>query len=118
MKIVFGLILCFWISAITADMKSPDMFDKQTITEEDSEIGFMSPAYSLVRFYQIFISPVKQQNCRMYPSCSHYSLQALKKHGFIGILMTADRLNRCGHDLDNYERIFTLNKIYYFDTLE
>ncbi len=35
----------------------------------------------------------------MYPSCSTYSLQCLKKHGFfIGWMMTYDRLMRCGRD--------------------
>ena len=46
-----------------------------------------------VRFYQHYISPVIGDRCPMYPSCSAYSIEAIKKHGFfIGIIMTADRL--------------------------
>jgi len=46
-----------------------------------------------VRFYQDYISPVTGQRCPMHPSCSAYSIQAIKKHGFLmGIIMTADRL--------------------------
>ena len=46
-----------------------------------------------VRFYRHYISPVIGDRCPMYPSCSAYSIEAIKKHGFfIGIIMTADRL--------------------------
>lgn len=46
-----------------------------------------------VRFFQKFVSPVDGDRCSMYPTCSHYSAQALKKHGAVmGFIMTADRL--------------------------
>lgn len=46
-----------------------------------------------LRFYQNWIGVVSRSKCRMEPSCSHYSLQAIRKHGAgIGIVMTADRL--------------------------
>ena len=28
----------------------------------------------LLRAYQLLISPVLGQNCRFYPSCSHYAM--------------------------------------------
>lgn len=50
----------------------------------------------LVVFYQRFISPLKAPSCRFYPTCSHYSLQALEKYGPVkGLWMTAARILRC-----------------------
>jgi uncharacterized protein len=50
----------------------------------------------LVRIYQRFISPFKVSSCRFYPTCSHYSLQALEKYGPIkGMWLTAARIIRC-----------------------
>jgi putative membrane protein insertion efficiency factor len=35
-------------------------------------------------------------NCRFYPSCSSYSLDALQRHGvIIGIYLTVRRLLKC-----------------------
>ncbi|MCM2350274.1 MAG: membrane protein insertion efficiency factor YidD [Bacteriovoracaceae bacterium] len=36
----------------------------------------------LIKFYQIFISPLLGQNCRFYPSCSQYSRECFKKFSF------------------------------------
>ncbi len=35
----------------------------------------------LVKIYQRFISPLFHSSCRYTPSCSTYSIEALKKHG-------------------------------------
>ena len=44
-------------------------------------------------FYQHGLSVVSNSKCRMLPSCSNYSIQAIRKHGsLIGIMMTCDRL--------------------------
>jgi putative membrane protein insertion efficiency factor len=50
----------------------------------------------LIRLYQVVISPQTPPSCIFYPSCSQYGLLSIKKYGVIlGILMTADRLERC-----------------------
>jgi len=41
------------------------------------------PFLVLIRFYQIAISPFTPATCRFQPTCSHYSLEALQKHGVI-----------------------------------
>lgn len=41
------------------------------------------PFIILIRFYQVAISPFFPPTCRYSPSCSHYTLEALKKHGLI-----------------------------------
>ncbi|MGX5377223.1 membrane protein insertion efficiency factor YidD [Ligilactobacillus sp. LYQ135] len=50
----------------------------------------------LVKQYQRFISPLFPPSCRYYPTCSNYTLQALKKYGtFKGLLMGIARILRC-----------------------
>lgn len=39
------------------------------------------PLIGLVKFYQNFISPFTPASCRYTPTCSQYSLEALRKHG-------------------------------------
>lgn len=49
-----------------------------------------------VRFYRIFISPMLGQNCRFYPSCSAYALEALEKHGVLGgSALAVKRICKC-----------------------
>jgi putative membrane protein insertion efficiency factor len=49
-----------------------------------------------LRAYQIFVSEHKHYGCQFTPSCSGYSVQAIKDHGAVwGVMMTADRLIRC-----------------------
>ena len=59
----------------------------------------------LVRAYQLLLSPLLGPNCRFEPSCSGYSLQALRQHGALGGgYLTLRRIARChpwcegGHD--------------------
>ena len=51
----------------------------------------------LIRFYQRIISPlIPGNNCRFYPTCSHYGYQAVYKYGAIkGSLMAGWRVLRC-----------------------
>ena len=52
-----------------------------------------------VEFYRKYISTVIGSCCPMYPTCSKYCIDALKKHGsVVGYIMTCDRLMRCGRD--------------------
>ncbi|MFZ2620559.1 MAG: membrane protein insertion efficiency factor YidD [Alphaproteobacteria bacterium] len=50
----------------------------------------------LVRGYQLTLSPLVGWHCRFQPTCSHYALQALQKHGpFMGSVLAAWRILRC-----------------------
>ena len=50
----------------------------------------------VLRVYRAVISPLYGDVCRYYPSCSHYSLQAVQVHGLVkGSWLTARRLIRC-----------------------
>ena len=51
---------------------------------------------AIIRFYKTFISPVLGNNCRFYPSCSTYSIEAFELHGVLkGLYLTARRLLKC-----------------------
>ncbi|MBX9923346.1 MAG: membrane protein insertion efficiency factor YidD [Rhabdochlamydiaceae bacterium] len=50
----------------------------------------------LIRFYQLALSPLLGPCCRFYPTCSHYALEALDKHGLCkGIFLILKRLIKC-----------------------
>jgi uncharacterized protein len=50
----------------------------------------------LLRGYQLAISPFLGQNCRFYPTCSNYALEAVRLHGPArGSLLAARRLCKC-----------------------
>lgn len=52
----------------------------------------------LIKFYQNFISKylLIGRNCRFYPTCSQYSLEAYEKYGFIrATYLTISRILRC-----------------------
>jgi len=50
----------------------------------------------LVEFYQRYISASRPPRCKYYPTCSHYSIEALEKHGaFKGFFLSVWRILRC-----------------------
>ena len=53
----------------------------------------------IIRFYQLFISPVTQSSCRHITSCSEYVIEALREHGLlIGFYYGIKRIFSCLHD--------------------
>ncbi len=49
-----------------------------------------------VRFYQLCISPILPRSCRYTPTCSEYTIQAIKKHGPInGSILAIKRILSC-----------------------
>lgn len=49
-----------------------------------------------IRVYQLLLSPLLGNHCRFYPSCSHYALEAIERHGVIlGSWYALRRLLRC-----------------------
>ncbi|HOM25556.1 MAG TPA: membrane protein insertion efficiency factor YidD [Thermosynergistes sp.] len=49
-----------------------------------------------VRGYQIFISPLLGNNCRFYPTCSQYTIEAIELYGVYGVWLVLRRILRCG----------------------
>lgn len=59
----------------------------------------------IIKLYQILISPFLGDNCRFTPSCSQYTIEAIKKYGiFKGSFLSIKRILKChpfhkgGHD--------------------
>ncbi|CAH2717582.1 Putative membrane protein insertion efficiency factor [Neobacillus rhizosphaerae] len=51
---------------------------------------------SIIRFYQVVISPLKPPTCRFYPTCSHYGLEAVQRFGALkGGWLTIKRILKC-----------------------
>ncbi|MDD4657199.1 MAG: membrane protein insertion efficiency factor YidD [Bacteroidales bacterium] len=54
------------------------------------------PFLVLIKCYQLCISPLKPASCRYTPTCSAYSIEALKKHGPIkGLWLAVKRILSC-----------------------
>nr|WP_294947905.1 membrane protein insertion efficiency factor YidD [Sulfurivirga sp.] len=54
------------------------------------------PVIGLVRLYQKLISPLMGPRCCYYPTCSAYTVEALKRHGlFCGGWLAIRRISRC-----------------------
>ena len=55
--------------------------------------------YILIKFikiYQFLLSPLLGQSCRHYPTCSDYSIEALKTYGFFkGLFLSVKRILSC-----------------------
>ena len=55
--------------------------------------------YILIKFikvYKFFISPLLGHSCRYLPTCSEYSIEALKEFGLVkGIFMSIKRILSC-----------------------
>ena len=50
----------------------------------------------LIRSYQYLISPLMLCNCRFLPTCSAYTVDAIKKYGSLrGVWIGMQRLGRC-----------------------
>lgn len=72
-----------------ASLQSPrKLSSKKAGGKESDNVGSW-----LVSLYRDHISKIDGDRCPSFPSCSTYSVQAFRKHGFfIGWMMTVDRL--------------------------
>jgi len=51
---------------------------------------------NLIRCYKFLISPLLGQSCRYLPTCSEYSIEALRTYGFFkGIFLSIKRILSC-----------------------
>lgn len=60
---------------------------------------------SIIKGYQLALSPFFGQQCRFTPTCSHFAIEALQTHGATkGFWLAVKRILRChpwqagGHD--------------------
>lgn len=51
---------------------------------------------AMIKFYQWVISPILGPRCRFNPTCSHYTLEAIKQFGALkGIQLGLKRIIKC-----------------------
>lgn len=51
---------------------------------------------AVIKGYQLLLSPWLGNQCRFYPTCSHYAEEAIRRHGSLrGGLLAMRRLSRC-----------------------
>jgi putative membrane protein insertion efficiency factor len=51
---------------------------------------------AVIRIYQTILSPFTAGNCRFYPSCSQYAIDAISKYGPLkGTLISLKRVGKC-----------------------
>lgn len=51
---------------------------------------------TIIRFYQLVISPLFPPTCRYTPTCSQYGIEAFRKYSFFkAIKLTSKRISRC-----------------------
>jgi uncharacterized protein len=81
----------------------------ETVMANSSQAAFPGLAQralsACIRSYQVVLSPIFGTQCRFYPTCSQYALEAIAHHGAAkGALLSAGRIARCnplcegGHD--------------------
>ncbi len=51
---------------------------------------------TMIRGYQLIVSPMLGPRCRFYPSCSCYAHTAVRRFGVVrGVLLSLRRIGRC-----------------------
>lgn len=81
-----GVILIFLAGAIADSFRTPE----KQITASLYTTG--------VQVYRLTFRQITKKwlRCRFWPTCSEYSVQAVKRHGIRkGLWLTIDRLHRC-----------------------
>jgi putative component of membrane protein insertase Oxa1/YidC/SpoIIIJ protein YidD len=102
------IILIVFISLSVAcyggdrDLFAPWEFNNSWLEEKvEASSSFSGHLLQRIEILWRYISSVDGDRCPMHPTCSAYSLQVIKKHGFfIGFMMTADRLIHEGSEMD------------------
>ena len=57
---------------------------------------FINTLIQIIKGYKFLISPLLGNSCRYLPTCSEYSIEALKSYGFFkGTFMSVKRILSC-----------------------
>ena len=105
------VIILFLVSCVTS------------VNRKGEQADAFQPMRAIIEFYRgplNHCSAVRYGECPMYPSCSEYCKQAFEQYGFfMGAMISADRLMRCGRDeLKSAPLIFINGKWKYYDPVE
>ena len=118
------IIVVFLITIDLADagsLRSPREFDRKPSVhkiEADNSSFIAFPFLAIVLGYQYIFGPIKGSYCPMYPSCSNYGYEAIQRYNIKGVIMTVDRLHRCAHDLQYYDKVIIDKQIKNIDLVK
>lgn len=126
---ILGMILFFtllWAQASFAEnplLRGPRKavrLNAEAPEPADGKRGLLEEiAAAPVLFYQHFLSRHWGRRCAYYPSCSNYSLLAIRKHGaLVGSVMTFDRLQHEADEAGYSPLIWIGGQIKIYDPLE
>jgi putative component of membrane protein insertase Oxa1/YidC/SpoIIIJ protein YidD len=93
----FFIIVSCLTSGLSADPwgKDADLADKHVAVERITTAHCLPLAEMLIDFHQEVISPADGPRSHFKPSSSQYTLDAMRKYGFLtGYIMGCDRLMR------------------------
>lgn len=125
-----AIILLFFLHATSFGMEgvtntaqkgceNASLCDEDSCMSSNNKVSYSQ--YPLEIFTNIYgaISRVDGNRCPMYPTCSHYSLEAIGKHGLlIGIVMTFDRLIHESNEMDYAPLVEVGDAVRYADPVE
>lgn len=98
-KVALFSALIFFVFCAPVWAEEDTIIEKKVKIKKVKTEDSTNPALYPVYFFRKYISSADQDRCPMHPTCSTYSIEAIKKHGpVLGWIMTCDRLMRCGRD--------------------
>ena len=97
-----------------ADLLEPRLANSEQ--KKASSLGKI--AQKLIRFHQVVISPADGPRSHFYPSSSQYTLDAIRRYGFLnGVPMGCDRLMRENNEEWVYRLVWHQNEWYKYDPI-
>ncbi len=70
--------------------------DKRFVMNKQVKSFAIDVALLPVQVYRYVISPLTPASCRHAPTCSEYSIEAVRRYGLLkGGMMAAERISRC-----------------------
>ncbi len=87
---------------------------KYKFSDFESKNELQTLAYGSFIFYKMFFSSQDVDACVFHPSCSVYTVESMKKNGFLlGVLSGIDRLQRCNRLAGNkYKKYKNTNLLH------
>ncbi|MEA3361809.1 MAG: membrane protein insertion efficiency factor YidD [Thermodesulfobacteriota bacterium] len=119
MKAICGIMVL--LAGLITTPSMADGWEPWEVSEQTQQFDSAnnSALQIAVQLFQKYLSPVDGQRCAMYPTCSAYSLQAIRKHGsLMGVFLTVDRLYHEGDPIEQQHPINKWGYIRFYDPLE
>lgn len=105
-----GLLLLLYTIVPVLDGYSQESRDGVTqqrnySVNDSASVAKTNAVAEYILLYQRYVSGMRGGSCTMYPSCSNYGLiQFSNKPFWSAMVGTAERMTRCGHDLEFYPK--------------